>query len=106
MSDSRDVSRQTFVLGASAVVAMTATPATFAGSLPDDDAAQLLKLSAGEAVARMSRGEITAERYASVLLARCESLRALNAFITMEPARVLEAARTRDRQRRDGATTG
>ena len=97
MSDSRDVSHRTFVLGASATVAMTAAPVTFAGSLPDDDAARLLKLSAGEAVARMSRGEITVERYASVLLARCESLRALNAFITLEPARVLEAARVCDR---------
>jgi mandelamide amidase len=66
----------------------------------------LLKLSAGEAVARMSRGEITAECYASALLARCDSLRALNAFITLEPARVLEAARACDRQRRDGGKIG
>ena len=105
MSDSRDLSRRTFVLGATAAVAMTTTPVTFAGSPPADDAA-LLKLGAGEAVARMSRGEITAERYASVLLARCESLRALNAFITLEPARVLEAARACDRQRRDGVKPG
>ncbi len=69
-------------------------------------AAQLLKLSAGEAVACMSRGEITVERYAGALLERCESLRALNAFITLEPARVLEAARDCDRQRLAGAQCG
>ena len=68
--------------------------------------AQLLKLSAGEAVASMSRGEITAERYAGALLARCESLRTLNAFITLDPARVLEAARDCDRRRQAGAKGG
>ena len=69
-------------------------------------APQLLQLSAGEAVASMSRGEFTAEHYAGALLDRCESLRALNAFITLEPARVLEAARACDRQRQAGAKSG
>ncbi len=85
---------------------MTAAPVTFARTSPDDDAAQLLKLSAGEAVARMSRGEVTVERYASALLARCESLRALNCFITLEPAQLLTAARASDFKRRAGAKTG
>src|ERR1700726_1971268 len=67
---------------------------------------QLLELSAGEAVARISNGEMTAERYATALLARCESLRDLNAFITLEPARVLEAARACDRQRISGGRLG
>jgi len=106
MADSRDLSRRSFVLGASATVAMTAAPVTLAGGSPDHDSARLLKLSAGEAAASMSRGEITAERYAGALLARCESLRALNAFITIEPERVLEAARDSDRRRRAGAKTG
>jgi Asp-tRNA(Asn)/Glu-tRNA(Gln) amidotransferase A subunit family amidase len=106
MPVSGDISRRAFVLGASATVAMTATPGAIADSLPDADSARLLQLSAGEAVARMSRGEIAVERYASVLLARCESLRALNAFITLEPARVLEAARACDRQRQSGAESG
>src|SRR5271170_7807356 len=106
MADSRDLSRRSFVLGASATVAMTAAPVTFAGGSPDHDSVRLLELSAGEATASMSRGEITAERYAGALLARCESLRALNAFITLEPERVLEAARDSDRRRRSGAKTG
>jgi mandelamide amidase len=54
----------------------------------------------------MSRGEITAEYYAGALLARCESLRALNAFITLEPARVLEAAHACDTHRRSGGKLG
>jgi Asp-tRNA(Asn)/Glu-tRNA(Gln) amidotransferase A subunit family amidase len=105
MSDSRELSRRNFVLGASATVAMSAAPAAFADGW-DETAERLWKLSAGEAVARISRGEITAERYADALLQRCESMRTLNSFITLEPARVLEAARDRDRQRRAGVKTG
>jgi mandelamide amidase len=106
MTESRDLSRRHFVIGASATVAMTAAPVSFTNISPDDDSAHLLDLSAGEAVARMSRGEITAERYAAALLARCESLRALNCFITLEPQRVLEAARDSDRRRRAGEKLG
>ena len=54
----------------------------------------------------MSRGELTAERYAEALLARCHAARALNAFITLEPERVLEDARARDRERRAGGKPG
>jgi len=106
MADSHDLSRRSFVLGASATVAMTAAPGNFAGGAPDRDSASLLELSASEATASMSRGEITVERYAGALLARCESLRALNAFITLEPERVLQAARDSDRRRRAGAKSG
>jgi Asp-tRNA(Asn)/Glu-tRNA(Gln) amidotransferase A subunit family amidase len=67
---------------------------------------QLLELSAGEAVERMSRGEVTVEHYASVLLERCRHASALNAFITLEPDRVLEEARACDRHRQKGGKTG
>jgi indoleacetamide hydrolase len=70
------------------------------------EAATLLELSATQAVARMSRGELSAERYAEVLLARCSTARALNAFISFEPQRVLEAARARDRELRRGVKPG
>ena len=60
-------------------------------------------LSAVEAVGRMSRGELSAERYAEALLARCRAAHALNAFITLDPARVLEDARAREREIRLGA---
>jgi indoleacetamide hydrolase len=63
-------------------------------------------LSAAEAVAWMTRGEMTCERYAELLLGRCAGARALNAFITLEPAQVLEQARGRDAERRAGAKPG
>jgi len=106
MSNSDNVSRRAFIQGMAGAAAMTAPLATLANPGPDSDSAALLQLSAGEAVARMSRGEITAERYARVLLARSESLRALNAFITLEPSRVLEAARACDKHRHSGGNLG
>jgi mandelamide amidase len=72
----------------------------------DTDDAQLLRLSAREAVDRMARGEITVERYATALLARCKRARALNAFITLEPERVLQAARACDLHRHNGGKIG
>jgi len=66
----------------------------------------LLNLSAVDAVNSMVHGELTAERYASALLARCEAGASLNAFITLEPQRVLEAARACDLKRRSGAALG
>jgi mandelamide amidase len=68
--------------------------------------AELVNLSAVEAVAGIARGDFTAEQYADVLLARCAATRSLNAFITLEPDRVLEAARQCDRTRRAGKPTG
>jgi len=68
--------------------------------------AALHTLDAVDAIECMRRGEITAEAYADALLARCAAAQALNAFITLEPQRVLEAARERDRERRDGAPCG
>src|SRR5580692_3135516 len=90
-------SRRSFIQGTAATV----TVAAIGG-----DTAALLELSATEAVARMSRGEMTVERYASALLARCEALRALNAFIALEPPRVLEAARACDKRRAAGEKPG
>lgn len=66
----------------------------------------LAELSAGAAVAAMVRGEIRAEQYAAALLERCAAGRALNAFITLEPERVLEAARECDRLRQAGRPLG
>jgi indoleacetamide hydrolase len=106
MSNSDNVSRRAFMRGMAGAAAMTAPFAMWANPGPEGDSAELLQLSAGEAVARMSRGEITAECYARALLARCRSLRALNAFITLEPSRVLEAARACDKHRHSGGKLG
>jgi mandelamide amidase len=104
VSESRDLSRREFLLGTTAAAMTAARGATPAKD--DVQAARLLELSATEAVARMSRGEISAERYAEALLTRCRAAQALNAFITLEPQRVLEDARTRDRERRAGVKPG
>ena len=69
-------------------------------------AAAAADLGASEAIARMSRGELACERYAQALLDRCAQQRVLNAFITLDPARVLEQARARDGERRAGVQPG
>ena len=98
-----DPSRRAFVLGTAATAALAVTRRTSASVAADT---ALIDLSATEAVSRMARGELPAERYAEALIARCEDQRALNAFITFEPERVREAARARDLERRDGTTPG
>ena len=73
---------------------------------PQTDSATLWNLSAVEAVGAMTRGEVTAERYATALLERCRAGQSLNAFITLTPDRVLEAARAADRRRAGGTPLG
>jgi indoleacetamide hydrolase len=99
------LSRRRFIVAAAA---MGAIGCGSRGPKPGTTAnfEQLLELSAIDAVAAISRGEVTAERYASALLAQCERGKALNAFITLEPERVLEAARAADRVRRSGIKLG
>ncbi len=63
-------------------------------------------LSATEAVAAMRRGDLSAENYAAALLERCHRGASLNAFITLQPERVLEAARASDRLLASGAEPG
>jgi indoleacetamide hydrolase len=67
---------------------------------------ELVNLSAVEAVAAMRRGDIATETYAQTLLGRAEQCKALNAFITLEPDSVLEAARGADRARTAGGSLG
>jgi indoleacetamide hydrolase len=73
---------------------------------PAGDQAGLAEISAQDAVAAMVQGDLNAEAYAAALLRRCEAGTALNAFITLEPERVLEAARACDQRRRAGAALG
>jgi len=69
-------------------------------------AISLTDLSATDAVAAMRQGDMTAEAYATALLERCEAGKHLNAFISFEPERVLQAARAADKQRASGAVLG
>ncbi len=66
----------------------------------------LTDLDAVDAVARMSRGELSVVDYAAALLERCAAATPLNAFITLDPQRVLDDARQRDAELRDGKPPG
>jgi mandelamide amidase len=91
----------------SAAVTLAGASAVGSGSAsPPQRGGDLIERSAIEAIAAISRGELTAEEYASVLLARCADTRSLNAFITLEPDKVLEAARECDLKRRAGEQPG
>jgi indoleacetamide hydrolase len=108
MGDAMRVTRRQFL--ASVSVMATASAAGCRSPLERhvavENASELLELSAAEAVDGMKRGDLTAERYAQTLLAQCERGKALNAFITLEPGRVLEAARAADRKRKSGPQLG
>jgi mandelamide amidase len=98
------VSRREFLLGS-----VAATLGVSAGGMPAHASAvksPLTDLCAADAVAGITRGDFTAERYAAALLARCHDERALNAFITLEPERVLAEARSCDQARRAGSKPG
>lgn len=100
------MTRRDFVAAAAATTALAAGCRSAPPPPPPLTAPELLELSAVDAVGAMTRGELTAERYATALLDRCRAGQALNAFITLDPARVLEAARAADRTRAAGGTLG
>jgi Asp-tRNA(Asn)/Glu-tRNA(Gln) amidotransferase A subunit family amidase len=109
VSEGPEITRRAFVLGTTASVALSAAraPADAAGAAaPAARETELGNLGAAEAVAHMAQGALTAERYAHALLARCRAAKELNAFITLEPDRVLEDARARDRERLAGTKPG
>ncbi len=100
------LSRRDVLLGATLVAASgePVSAATTGGrrALPDE----LLDLSAAEAVGRMARGDLSVERYAKALLEQCARHAALNAFISLDAAQVLERARALDLERARGGTPG
>ncbi len=106
VSGPHDPHRRRFLLSAAAAAAVGTARARPVDGTNTVSFESLTTLTAVEAVARMSRGELSCERYAQALLARCERTRALNAFITLEPELVLEQARARDRERSAGGKPG
>jgi mandelamide amidase len=68
--------------------------------------ADVLEMSAVEAVAAMQRGSLRAEQYALALLEQCERWKALNAFITLDHEYVLAEARAADERRKSGSMLG
>lgn len=68
--------------------------------------AELLELTATEAVAAIKAGEIKAETYTVALLSRANSLKFLNTLISQNAEQVLEAARAVDKRRAAGGQLG
>ena len=66
-------------------------------------AAEQLAMSSSQAVAAIRTGRLSAEAYVSTLLARAEQLKDLNAFIVLDKAGAIAAARQVDALRRSGA---
>ncbi len=67
---------------------------------------ELCNLGAVDAVLLMKSGDLSAEHYASALLARAQQRIHLNAFISLDPEHVLAAARTADKLRASGKPLG
>jgi mandelamide amidase len=100
-------SRRDFLARSAALSASLVAFGYRANSMPPESSARsLLDLSATEATALMRDGALTAETYANALLKQCETQSLLNAFISLEPAEVLEAAREADKRRVSGADLG
>jgi indoleacetamide hydrolase len=98
----RDFVQQSSVLALAASVAPLASGAT----PPRSARGSLTDLTATEAVTALRNGDIKAEEYAQALLSRAEKLSALNAFITLRPQDVLQAARAADQLRARGGRLG
>src|SRR5215472_1468957 len=88
-------------LGVSALTAVAAGSHNVAEAAPNNNAS-LAELTATEAVPLLRSGDLSAERYAQVLLEQCRKHLALNAFIWQDEQEVLEAARTADKKRAAG----
>ena len=68
--------------------------------------AELTNLSVTTASAAMRSGDLLAERYAAALLARCDRLSHLTAFVAMNREAVMVAAREADLRRASGKPLG
>ena len=105
MTNDNSMTRRQFVAQTAAAVALSGVGASGqAHAAPPKES--LLALTATQAARALSRGEISAESYASALLNQCKRGASLNAFITLRPDSVLEAARACDRKRSAGAKLG
>lgn len=99
-------SRRTFLKTSGAVAATSLMGPLLGGcgggGSNDLTVAEQLALSSSDAVAAIRAGNLSAEAYVSTLIARAESLADLNAFITLNKAGALAAARGIDSMRRSG----
>jgi indoleacetamide hydrolase len=100
-------SRREFLALSSSLVLATG-PGTALGLVQPQSAKErmLTNLSASAAVKAMRDGDLESEDYAAACLAQAERWKSLNAFRTLHPASVLEAARAADKKRASGRSLG
>ncbi len=75
-------------------------------SVESEPVQDVLELGARAAVGHIQQGDMTAESYASLLLEQYNAHKDLNAVVTIDEARVLEAARAVDQARTRGDELG
>jgi indoleacetamide hydrolase len=102
----RDFLKTSTALAAATLVPSAMTLAAEGPDRPEKRRTQMIDLTATAAVAAMKSGDIKAEDYATALLARADEAKSLNAFRTLHPQTVLEAAREADRTRAAGRPLG
>src|SRR6185437_12645074 len=99
----RSFTRRDFVGQSSALaLAASAAPLVSGAAATSPARGSLTDLTATQAVTALRNGDIKAEEYAQALLSRADKLSALNAFITLRPQDVLQAARAADQLRARG----
>ena len=98
--------REVLAWGAALSTSLVARGETKNSMTSETWTSSLLELSAVDASAAMRSGELTAEAYASALLEQCRKFSSLNAFISLERDKVMEAARAADVKRASGADLG
>ena len=100
--------RREFVLTSLAGIAGIAykTSAESSQETRSDTDAQLLDLTATDALLLLRNGDLSAERYARALLDQCDKHRDLNAFIFFDGARVIDDAIAADKRRKSGKVLG
>jgi mandelamide amidase len=106
MHRKRAVSRRDFLvstMGATGGALLCGCAGVVHAGGKDDD---LATLSAASASAAMRNGEFSAESYVVALLARCDRLSYLTAFVALDREAAMRAARDADRRRTDGKPLG
>jgi indoleacetamide hydrolase len=100
-------SRREFLALSSSLVLATGSATALGLAQPQTSKERMLtNLSASAAVKAMREGDLMSEDYVAACLARSERWKKLNAFRTLHPASVLEAARTADKERASGGSLG
>src|SRR5438445_636361 len=96
-----------FLVTAGAAGGLAGSRWAWAHTPPERDGRdEVLELTATEALAAIAAGDLRAETYAAILLARALSLKDLNVLIAQDPDQVLEAARAADKLRARGRRLG